>query len=437
MSAAEASQPLVIDESRPAAATRLRRIPRGKVARGGVLVIGSTLVWHASNFGFNAVAARELGPHGYATLAAVVALLYVASPVFVTVQTVASRTVTELEARGAGGAVAGLMRLYAGRLALAGLFLTGAFALGSTALARFLRVPSALPLAILGGAFAVGLITHMQRGVMQGTMSFGRYAASSVFEGAGKLLLTVVLLLAVWRSPDAAVLAMLVATAAAVGFNALLLRSRGRPQPTEAASLPVSGYSLLALGNLVLLAMLLSLDVLAAKRYLDPEQAGLYAAISLCGKIVFFASSSISLYLFPIFSARQERGLDARATLRRGLAALTCGSLVLTGVYLAAPELVIHPLFGARFSSAADYLPQAGVAFGAYGVVYMTAMFLLAQRRLAGLVLLGAAALGQAAGLYVFHGGVAQIVRVDLAVFVVAGVVLAALALRPSRRPAV
>jgi O-antigen/teichoic acid export membrane protein len=416
---------------------RVRRLRRPAVAGAGLVVVGSTLTWHLANFGFNAVAARVLGPGGYGTLAAAIALLYVASPLFVTIQTIASRAATKAVVSGTEAELRAELVAYGRRVAFAALLVAAVFALASGGLARFLRIGSPAPLAILGAGLGLALVTHLQRGVLQGTMRFGRYAASTVVEGVGKISFAAVLLL-VWRSVDAAMAAVVLGTAGGFVANTLLLRflPRGRRRPS--AGLVSVGYSAATLGTLVLLAALLSLDVLAAKRYLPASQAGLYASISLCGKVVFFATSAIAVYLFPIFSQRHDAGQEARGPLVRALTLIAAASGGLAAIYFVAPGLVLTPLFGDRFEAGARYLGWIGLGFGAYGVAYLTAMYLLAHRRPACAWILGSMTVAQLAGLYALHRSIGLIVAVDAAVFVTGAVALAWAALRQpaARAPA-
>jgi O-antigen/teichoic acid export membrane protein len=393
-------------------------------------VLASTLVWHLSNFAFNSVAARALGPASYGALAAVVAVLYVVSPLFVSIQTVSSRLTTRLGNDGAFGRVRWLTRYYAVRLALVGLLLAAAVALGSSALARFLRVPSAAPIAILGVAFVFSAVTHLQRGVLQGTMRFGRYAVSTLIEAAAKIVATVALLVWVWRSVNGAMLAIATASLVALCANVGLLRFLPRPQAEPEPVGHPYRYSLLTLSCLVLLALLLSVDLLAAKRYLDPHTAGLYAAVSLSGKVVFFATSALTLCLFPIFSERQEKGIDAKGTLAAAVAVVIGGSALLIAVYFVAPQLVVAPLFGSHYAAAGEYIGWMGVAFGAYAVVYLTAMYLLAQQNSVVSAVLAVAVLVQVAGLYTFHSTISSIIAVDFVVLLSTSCVLSTLALQ-------
>jgi O-antigen/teichoic acid export membrane protein len=169
---------------------------------------------------------------------------------------------------------------------------------------------------------------------------------------------------------------------------------------------------------------MLSVDVLAAKRYLDPDTAGLYAAVSLSGKIVFFATSALSLVLFPWFSSRREQGLDAKAGLLGGLGLIAAVSLVLIAVYFLVPELVVKPLFGPDYLSIDGHLGWMAIAFAFYAIAYMSATYLLSQASLFGAYTLAFALAAQLGGLYVFHNSITQIIAVQAAVFAAAALVL-------------
>jgi O-antigen/teichoic acid export membrane protein len=414
----------------PAAQAPSVRRTRGRaLASGGAMVFGSTLAWHASNFAFNSATARILGPAGYGELAAIVAILYLASPLLVSVQTVASRTATGLVVAGHDNRIRGELRLYGRRLFFVGLVAAALLALGSSALARFLRVSDGRPIAILGFALALSVVTHLQRGVMQGTTRFGRYAVSTLSEALAKVALAVALAW-MWRSVDGPVLGVVAAAGCGLVVNAVLLRflPKGDEAGSRDAALPAGSAATVA--TFLLLSLLLSVDVLAAKRYLPAAESGLYAAVSLSGKVVFFATSAVSLYLFPSFSAERERNADGRRTLEWALAAVGGCSAVIATAYFTAPSLVVRPLFGARYDAAGPYLGWIAIAFGGYGVAYLCATYLLARGRWAGPVVLVVAAVAQLGALYALHTTIARIVAVQVAVLGTAAVVLMLVCLR-------
>ena len=416
---------------------RLRRAEwlsrRSAFLRGGVLVFGANLVWNASNFAFNAIAARSLGPRSYGELAAAVVLLYVASPVLVSVQTVVSRVATALDVRGEQDLLRSALALHLKRLAFVATVIAGALALSSSAVARFLRLDSGIPIAIVGVGLCLSLFPHCQRGVLQGTQRFDRLAASVAVEATAKVV-GAIALLTVWHSTDAAVTAIPLSAACGLAINALLLRCLPDSVSGSRAALTLHAGSqtVATLATFLLLALLLSADVLAAKRYLPSNLAGIYAAVSLCGKIVYFATSAISLLLFPHFSARRERNRDSRRPFVASLGVVAVCSAVIVAAYFAVPQVVVRVLYGPTYKAAAPYLGWIAVAFAAYALAYLAATYLLAQRSWAGAGALAVVTLGQLASLYALHGSIGEIVAVQVAILGSAALGLIFLALQPT-----
>ncbi|HZT85469.1 MAG TPA: hypothetical protein VE984_08640 [Gaiellaceae bacterium] len=408
----------------PGAGSRYRPLSiRWPYVRSGGVVLAATLVWHASNFGFNSVVARLLGPSGYSELAATVALLYVASPVLVSIQTVTSRASTALTVAGEEGAVRPMVRASTRRLALvAGLTSVGAAAV-SPLIGDLLRLRSGIPVAVVAAGLSLSLVTHCQRGALQGTGRFSRFAASTVVEGLAKVCGAAAILLLANRSVEAAAAAIPFAAACGLVANRTLLR--GLPDSgagLHAVAGPVERGSGSTLATFILLALLLSADVFAARHFLPGHEAGLYAAVSLCGKVAYFATSAIPVFLFPSFSARRERGGDGRRLLAAGMAIVVAVCAAIAAGYTVAPRLVLDPLFGARYAGAAGYLGEIAIAFGAYAITYLSATYLVACRSRAGAVILAAAATAQVTSLLLAHSSVASIVHVQMAVLGAAAV---------------
>jgi O-antigen/teichoic acid export membrane protein len=393
------------------------RVPaRGRLLTGGAMVIGGTAIFQASNFLFNSIAARTLGPDKYGDLAAVVGLVYLASPFLLSIQTVASRTTTSLYAAGRARELRGLTRFYGFRLAF-GAALVGALAvLFSGLVSQVLHLRSSLPVALLGAVFVLATLSHLQRGVVQGLQRFGALGVGSVLEGVGKVVAVVVLLKWVWPNESGAIFALVIASVFPIAFNGAILHrlpdTTERVQPMEHPY----GYSLQTLGTLVLLAMLLSTDVIAANRYLSSQTAGLYAAVSLSGKTVFFATSALTAIAFPVFSHRQDRGEDSRWALLGLLGIVAVASAAIVGLYFAVPTILVHAIFGSRFAGASAFVPWMAIAFAGYSLVYLVGMYLLSQRRRIGAAILGVSAVAQLAGFRVYHADIPQLIGVQLSV---------------------
>jgi O-antigen/teichoic acid export membrane protein len=101
----------------------------------------------------------------------------------------------------------------------------------------------------------------------------------------------------------------------------------------------------------------------------------------------------------------------------------------LAALYFTFPELVIRPLFGAHYATAAPYLGWIAIAFAAYAIAYLAATYLLARDSRMGVSILGCAAFAQLTALYAFHSSIGQIVAVQVVVLGVAATALVVLCL--------
>jgi O-antigen/teichoic acid export membrane protein len=395
----------------------IARLARMPLVRAGAPVFAATLLWQLSNFVFNAAGARLLGPATYGSLAAAVGLLYLVNPILTTIQTVASRETTAYISSGRLGELRGAMWYYGRRLGAAGLVAFVALAAASPWIAGFLKIDTTGPIIVLAAALPLWCIALLQRGVFQGSQRFGRLAVSTAVEAVAKIASAIALLTLFWRGATGGMLAVVVGASSALLVGALMLRYLPYSEVRHAPRVHPTRYTAMTLATLVLLAVLLSIDTLAAKHYMSPETAGLYAGVSICGKIVYFITSVLSIYLFPLFSAHHDRGQDARKRLGLALAAILGGALVIAGIFSVAPQLVVTPLLGDKFGAAGPFVGLAGFAFGLYGCAYLCSMYLLAQRQAAVIAVLGIAAGALIVGLYASHSTIPQLLHVLIVTF--------------------
>ena len=411
-----------------ASRARARSTARG-VLRGGSFVLAATLLWHVSNFAFNAVGARALGAGGYGQLAAVVALLYVVSPLLYALQATASASAARLLSAGRPGNIRPQMARQTWRAAGRTTLLVALAGLASGLIAHLLRLSSPLPVVLLLASMPLAAAVNVQRGTLQGIGSFGRYATSTAAEAISKIALAAAVLL-LWPNVNGAVLA----TAAALGCAAIahtrLLRALPAAAPTGGSLVGAKRDGALTLGCLVLLAAMLSADVIAARHGMSSHAAGVYAAISLAGKVVFFATSGLTWVLFPMLSARDECGEDGRKLLLGGVAGVALVAFVVAGVEWLAPSLVIVPLTGHGFEAAAPWLGPAACAFAPYALAYVLGMGLAARRSRAAVLILAAAAAGQIGALVLVSPTVGHLLAVNAVAFTAAAVGLAVVCLR-------
>jgi len=157
-----------------------------------------------------------------------------------------------------------------------------------------------------------------------------------------------------------------------------------------------------------------STDVILVKHFFDSHDAGLYASLSTLGKIIFYGSGPISAVMFPMVSQRQARkksyvGIFFITFL---ITAGIAGAVLL--IYWLFPELAVGVLYGGEFLSAAPNLVWFGLFMAIFALSSLTVGFYLARGKTKIVFLIVLAAVGQAAGIWLFHGSILTVIKVSI-----------------------
>jgi O-antigen/teichoic acid export membrane protein len=155
-------------------------------------------------------------------------------------------------------------------------------------------------------------------------------------------------------------------------------------------------------------------DILIVKRFFQAEPAGLYAALALIGRIVFFATWSLVNALFPIVAQRQERDESHRHLLwlACGLVTGVAGIILLTTVFFS--EQIVEILFGDAYLSIAPLLWRYAVATSLYALANVVISYNLSLGNSGGTVFAFGAGVAQVFSLWLFHESLLQVVDIQI-----------------------
>lgn len=384
-------------------------------SRETALLVVTLALFNGSNYGFHVVVGRLLGPASYGTLAALLAVLVVASVPLGVVQTIVARRAAELHETGRTEeidrmAIAARRALLPAGLAALLVLLGASGTLGGLVHAR----PAAVML--LGPYILLGLYTSVSLGILQGRRSFGRFAGVMLSGLAVRLTVAVAAVaagLAVLGAVAATVLAQAASFVVAAAFTGSL--RRGRRAGAARVENPFRGEiagTTLALAGFWLLA---ELDLVLAPHFLPGAEAGFYSSAGLLARGVVFVATAVPLAAFPRFAAADRRLEERYAWLRRSLWSLI--PLAVAGaVMLVLSRAVVLPLaFGRSFGPAARVLPTLAAAGVVLALVNLLTYFHVAVRTRAYLFLFAGAAL-EGALVVLWHHSPEQIAGVLLAV---------------------
>lgn len=265
----------------------------------------------------------------------------------------------------------------------------------------------------------------VDRGFLQGLGSYFWLTGAYVSEGVVRLGVSVALgyaLLSVGQALEGAVWgvtqSMLVTWF--VSFLALRHFVRRRQQPermTETSSDDRRAW--LQLGGMTALmligqALITNSDFLLVKNFFSSEDAGLYAAISVLGRIVYFGALPLTVLLVPLVARRQALGQVTRPILML----LIGGGLAVCGLLIAVAAIfgpdVLRLLYGEAYVPAAGLLAPYALAASLYTLtnLVITYQIALGNGGETGLPILAGCA--QIIGVLAFHESLAQVITVQI-----------------------
>jgi O-antigen/teichoic acid export membrane protein len=312
-----------------------------KILNGSiVLLIGSIFV-SLANFGYNIGVARMLGPADFSQAAAAVTILMLISAITLAFQLVCTKLVAKAETTEAKAAVfQHLMK----RSWMIGIGLGVFMLLANSILTAYLRLSSPWIIILLAVGLTIYVPLGVKRGGLQGTCRFRGLSWNMASEAIIKFVGAIVLV-----ELGYGVLGAVAAISGSVIF-AFLLPDSARELRGTAMDRPIApvGEARQAIVFFVGQVIISNIDILMVKHFFRPEDAGLYAAIALVGRLLYFACWSVVSAMFPVSAEKKEENASG-ALLAIPLVLVTAMSVVFVSLLAAFPRLVFQSLFGAHF----------------------------------------------------------------------------------------
>lgn len=412
-----------------AQATKLRQ----KLLGGSLTLLAGSGLVGVTNLIYNVVTARLLGPTGFAHATAVYTLLMLASAITLSFQVVCAKYVASHQTEDEKAAIFGALHL---RAWMAGIALGLLLFVFNRVIMAYLNLPdpALISLLALGTAFYIPL--GVRRGYIQGIHAFGALAINFMLEGVVRLG-GAYLLIRLGLGVKGAVLASVIAIIASY-FSA-------RPSPglhslgsqIKSISFREGLQAIVFFSGQVVIN---NFDIILVKHFFSSDEAGIYAAVSLVGRLVNMCAWSVVNTMFPVSAAARSSDREARPVLflSLGMVFLILSVLIL-GLW-AIPSFLWRTLFGAHFElgnygGLAALLILYAVTTGIYSLSSVMITYEM-SRKIANtswvqLAFSGAFVLG----ICVFHRSLREVILVQLVLMVILLVTVALPLLRREISP--
>ncbi len=318
----------------------------------GSILFVATLLVNVVNYGLNLFLSRWLGPELYAEANIIATLVMALSFMAMGFQLSVAKIVAEGKQK--------FLAQFAKKVRTTSLFVLVISCLLIPLLSSFLQFERWYPLLILAVGIPSYLLMSLYRGSYQGAENFRKLSMTYIVEVFVRLVVTLGLLFLLKDIPyktEVVSLGFLASFLVTHLYSLRPLKAEGTKSDSDSEQLQSVFYFLVAISFYELSQILINnSDVILVKHYFVAHEAGLYSALALLGRGVFFATWSIVMVLFPKVISKEKRG---EPHIKLFWTALTIVGIIGLLFVLATKffgEEIILLAFGSQYVEVSEYL---------------------------------------------------------------------------------
>jgi O-antigen/teichoic acid export membrane protein len=391
---------------------QLKAVMKSPLLSGSFVMFGGSMFANVVNQIYHIVMGKLLPIEGYGTLAAIFSLLYIISIVPLSTSIAIVKFISTAKSESEIAQVYLGVKRFIQVVAIAGCLILVVL---SPLIANFLHIEEVVAVALAGPVFYFSLTTLVNQAASQGTLKFLGVVTPGIVASITKLLFGALFVLigwyvtgALWGVVISMVLGYLVST--------LFVREIHKVKRTHFNLEPFLKFSAPALLQALAFTSIFTVDLILVKHFLTPSEAGAYAALSLLGKIIFFASSPVTSVMFPIVAGKRARGERIKNIFILAFVANIAISLGVVIMYALFPELIITILYKNDYLWAAGDLVWMGAFIAMYTATHLLVNFALSIGMTRAGVFPAIAAIIQILAILMFHSNILEVIQVSLVI---------------------
>jgi O-antigen/teichoic acid export membrane protein len=349
-----------------------RRSAHAIVLTGSLVMLFSSTAVSGINFATNVVMARLLGPAMFGQVAVATTLLMIASCITLAFQMVCAKFVARNETQG------GKVAVYRGLLKnswVVSLCLGLALVAAQGPVSRYLNVPSSVLIAILAVGIAFYAPVGVRRGAMQGLCLFPRLSATFVVEATTRFVIGVALIL-MGYGVLGGVGAISVAVVMAYFIPGVPKSLRIKAVEEQPASFAEAFQAIVFFVGQVIIN---NIDIVMVKHFFPADQAGLYAAVALVGRVLYFVAWSVVSAMFPV-SASVKKEHESPNVIWLPMALVAGISALFILLVSAFPQVIMGAIFGRAFATTSSLLSLYAIATAIYAIAMVLMAYEISRR---------------------------------------------------------
>ncbi len=381
---------------------------KNKLLQGSFIILVANLITAFLNYLYHFVAGRFLAPAEYGRLESIITLNYFISVFTGAFSLSVVSFIGEIKKEKTLSAVKSLSKL---AIKITIIFEIVFFLL-SPFIKKFLYLENNMLIYSYALWLGFSFLPLVFGAALQSRLKFVYSAAVSVLSTFLKLLITFILLL-LGGKETTALSGWIVLAVVSLLINYIFVQKIWGDQKTEKIKIKKSfwKFSGLALISNFSLTSLYSSDILLVRHFFSERQSGLYSALSVLGKIIFFGASAILMVSYPLFIKYQKNKKRLKQTLLLSIGFVF--SITILGIvgFRLFPDFFITALYGNQYKEAVKYMFSFAVFTGLLAIFNLMTRFLLAlEEKVIGFIA-AITAFMQLALIYFNHNSINAIIR--------------------------
>ncbi len=385
---------------------------------GSIIILAGSLLGNFFNFLFNIFMSKNLSPAEYGTLVSLVSLMTLATlPAGSIVPTVVKFAATYF-AKNEFNLLRGLFYKIFKPSVIFALLALVIFTVFTRVIADFFKIKDTYLIYLVGIAVSFGFISVVNVSLLQAKLAFKFISITNLIGAVLKLSIGV-LFVFLGFSVSGAMWAIILSFGVPYLLSFFQLKfifEKHVIVPTIRFR-ELFSYGIPASLAQFFLTSFVSTDILLIKHFYDPKHAGLYAGLSLVGRVIFFLSAPIGTVMFPLVVQKFTRKERYHTDFIIALLLVLIPSVFLTGFYFFFPKFTVEFfLKGNDYLSIVPLVPIFGAYIGAYSLLALLTNFYLSINKTRVFIPIGAGAIIQAILIIFYHGNFAQVIIISFSI---------------------
>ena len=347
------------------------------LAKNSAIVFAGSMGANIISYVYHLLLGRMLGPSGYGEISSLFSILYIFTVPLLVGQTVLVKFISNIKATGTLSQSKSLFIAVTKMCSIGSIVLLPVIIVFSGPITHFLHLSSPLLFILVYVLFVVTLLSTVTASMLQGYQQFAWFSLLTLVVLIIKVLLSISFV--PW-GVTGMLIAAIIATVCVYGVYFIPLKDMLQTSAVSAGIQKKEAvlYTIPTLLSLLGITSIYTTDIILVRHYFSSAEAGMYAAIAILGKIIYYASSAVSQVMFPVLSEKAAKKQSTNQLVITSLIAVSVMSFVLSGVYFLFPTVIVKMLFGNAYTGAAGVLGQFGIFIALFSVGNIVTMANLA-----------------------------------------------------------